>query len=164
MLTATALPPRCCCLCCRYDRENTLQRNADMQERVPQLEDKLGELKDSATTLGEERPGYVDEDHAYPVLADKLEKAQEQLTQYKSDLDDAIAAADAQDALMQEYAGKANEYRDVLKGHSAAISEVSGDPEERITAYDAIGEKLELKLAARAMLILSCIGANELFP
>jgi hypothetical protein len=53
-----------------------------MQARVPELESKLEELKTSADTLEAERPGYVDSEHAHPVLADKLAKAQEGLAQY----------------------------------------------------------------------------------
>ncbi len=52
----------------RYDRENTVQRNADMQERAPQLREKLQGLKGDADTLAEERPDYIDEAHNYDTL------------------------------------------------------------------------------------------------
>lgn len=132
----------------KYDRDNTVARNKEMQEQVPILRQTLEELKENADILASERPAYVDEEHAHDILNEKLDAAEEQLKTYESDLSQAIADADAHDALMQEYADAANTYKDTLKGHSTAITEVSGEPEERIQAYNGIGEKIQEDKAA----------------
>lgn len=126
----------------QYDRDNTIARNAAMQERVPQLRQTLEELKADADVLAEERPDYIDEEHAYDGLVAKLDEAEAGLTQYKSDLDEAIAAADAADADMRTYADAVNAYKDVLTEHSSSVGAVEGEPASRIEQYDAIAEKL----------------------
>lgn len=127
----------------KYDRDNTVERNNAMREQIPVLREKLESLKESADVLAEERPDYVDEEHAYDTLASKLDDAEASLNKYKEDLDEAIAAADAQDATMKEYAEAANAVKATLDERKNSISDVEGEPADRIAAYDGIAAQLE---------------------